>query len=147
MIKINKEDFENFDTIKFLLESIQDETIILGEGVNIPLEQKRVTTCDKIENFRSLLDSPISRKKIIKNHIIRDSFEALKYMCFIMKYHEGTLDKKLAYNAMFFDEGGYRGIISFDYDFFEPVKERRWHLRRLVFNQHNLPSSMIKIFI
>jgi hypothetical protein len=124
MIKINQEEFEKFNTIKFLLESIQDETIILGERVSIPLEQKKIITCEQIDSFRSLLNSTISCKKIMHRDGMRDFFGALHCMCFILKYHPKSLDKKLSYNGMFFHEGIYKGFISFDYDFFKPVKER-----------------------
>lgn len=147
MIKINQQDFQNFDTVRFLLESIKDETIIVEKKISIPLEQKKIITCDQMETFRSLLSSPISCKKIINRDNMRDSFGALHCMCFILKYHPASLDKKLSYNGMFFIEEGYRGLISFDYDFFKPVRDRVWHLRRLEFKEHNLPDGMIKVFI
>lgn len=147
MIKINQQDFQNFDTVRFFLENIKDETIILGEGVSIPLEQKMVPVCDQIQTFRALLSSPISCKKIINRDNMRDFFGALHCMCFIFKYHPMLLDKKLPYNGMFFIEKGYRGLVSFDYDFFKPPKERVWHLRKIVFKENQLPEGIIKTFI
>lgn len=146
-MKINKEKIRVLDVKRFILEKIMDEVIILSKGTTISFEDECIVSFQQeIDYSRVLLTNLPSCKKVIRNHHMKSFFEALSYMCFIMEYHNESLDKNLPLNAMFFDENGYRGLIGFYYDFYNPKKEKTWYIKRINFQTDEIPQKIIKVF-
>jgi hypothetical protein len=146
--EINLENFLRFNLKVFLLENISEEKIIPeGNYFEFPEQKKNIIFQEKIKIYRINFKSIVSCKKIMRLSPPRDLYEALFYLCFILKYHEELLDRTVM-NGIYFHENSSISseLIVLHYNSANNNEQEGWYLKRL-FLLNNTPSDVVKIFI